>query len=98
MASAEALPQVRFRIDCHLGPEPRLPLEGYMTKTTKSRRKQPVRRSGPLTAIRPNVAGIDVGSREHWVCGPAREDELNVRPFGTTTGELEALADWLVTT
>lgn len=63
--------------------------------TTKSRRKRPVTRSAPLTAIRPNVAGIDVGSREHWVCGPAREDELNVRPFGTTTAELEALADWL---
>jgi transposase len=67
-----------------------------MTMATKSRRKQPVRRSGPLTAIRPYVAGIDVGSREHWVCGPARENDLNVRPFGTTTAELEALADWLV--
>jgi transposase len=67
-----------------------------MTKTTKSRRKQAVRGSSPLTAIRPNVAGIDIGSREHWVCGPAREHELNVRPFGTTTGELEALADWLL--
>jgi transposase len=64
--------------------------------TTKSRRKRPVTRSAPLTAIRPNVAGIDVGSKEHWICGPRREDELNVRAFGTTTTQLEALADWLV--
>lgn len=63
--------------------------------TTKSRRKRPVCRNMPLTEIRANVAGIDVGSREHWVCGPAREGDLNVRAFGTTTSELEALADWL---
>jgi transposase len=56
------------------------------------------RRSVPaaLQAIRPMVAGIDVGSREHWVCGPAREDgEPNVRVFGTTTAQLEELVKWL---
>jgi transposase len=49
-----------------------------------------------LQAIRPMVAGIDVGSREHWVCGPAVEGEANVRVFGTTTAQLEALVSWLV--
>ena len=50
-----------------------------------------------LQAIRPMVAGIDVGSREHWVCGPAKADgEPNVRVFGTTTAQLEELVDWLV--
>src|SRR5512140_3995379 len=49
-----------------------------------------------LQAIRPMVAGIDVGSREHWVCGPARADgEPNVHVFGTTTAQLEELVDWL---
>ena len=49
-----------------------------------------------LHAIRPLVAGIDVGSREHWVCGPARPDgEPNVRVFGTTTAQLKELVDWL---
>jgi transposase len=43
------------------------------------------------------VAGIDVGSREHWVCGPAQADgKPNVRVFGTTTAQLKALVDWLV--
>jgi len=50
-----------------------------------------------LPVIQPKVAGIDVGSREHWVCGPARGDgEPNARVFGTTTDQLNALADWLV--
>lgn len=49
-----------------------------------------------LPAIRPMVAGLDVGSSQHWVCGPAREDgQPNVRVFGTTTDQLQALADWL---
>jgi transposase len=45
--------------------------------------------------INPNAAGIDIGSREHWVCVPAGRTEKNVRPFGTFTSDLEALADWL---
>jgi len=49
-----------------------------------------------LPAIRPRVAGLDVGSSEHWVCGPARDDgNPNVRVFGTTTDQLNELADWL---
>lgn len=50
-----------------------------------------------LPVIRPRVAGIDIGSAQHWVCGPARADgEPNVRVFGTTTDQLNTLADWLV--
>jgi transposase len=44
--------------------------------------------------INPNAAGIDIGSREHWACVPAGRTEKNVRPFGTFTADLEALADW----
>lgn len=50
-----------------------------------------------LPAIRPLVAGIDVGSSQRWVCGPARADgEPNVRVFSTTTAHLNELASWLV--
>ena len=50
-----------------------------------------------LVVLRPKVAGIDVGSTEHWVAGPTDEDgRSHVRPFGSTTPELEKLADWLV--
>jgi len=42
------------------------------------------------------VAGIDLGSAEHWVCCPNRETEApTVRRFATTTPDLECLADWL---
>lgn len=44
----------------------------------------------------PPVAGIDLGSREHWVCvpSPARSGP-STQAFGTTTPDLERLADWL---
>lgn len=49
-----------------------------------------------LRVIRKNVAGIDLGSREHWVCCPPEEEQKpNVRTFGTTTPQLQKLADWL---
>jgi len=50
-----------------------------------------------LPAVRSKVAGVDVGSTQHWVCGPATADGTpNVRVFGTTTDQLNALAHWLV--
>jgi len=49
-----------------------------------------------LKAIRPDAAGIDLGSREHWVAGPpGKEDQPNIQSFGTTTPELYRLSDWL---
>ena len=54
-------------------------------------------RAQPLPVIRSHVAGIDLGSREHWVCGPAHPDgDPNVRVFGTTTPKLNELTDWLL--
>ena len=45
--------------------------------------------------VNPNAAGIDLGSKEHWVAvGPDRAAEP-VRRFGTFTENLEALAEWL---
>lgn len=62
--------------------------------TTKKGRSGKARRG--LRVIREKVAGIDLGSREHWVCCPSPgKQEPQVRTFGTTTPELEKLADWL---
>jgi hypothetical protein len=50
-----------------------------------------------LPAIQPKVAGIDVGSSQHWVCGPAKDDgKPNVKVFATTTDQLNQLVDWLI--
>jgi transposase len=53
------------------------------------------RAEGNLSVTRPNVAGIDLGSVEHYVACPPRDGQANVKSFGTTTPELAALADWL---
>jgi transposase len=51
---------------------------------------------GGLKRLRTNVAGIDLGAREHWVCGPQREaGRANVQQFRTTTPELKRLVAWL---
>jgi len=63
-------------------------------KSDKSKKSQRPIRS--LETIQPNAAGIDLGSREHWVAGPPQEDKApNVERFGTTTPDLLRLADWL---
>jgi len=42
------------------------------------------------------VAGIDVGSEQHWVCGPAREGPgREVAVFAATTPGVEQLTAWL---
>lgn len=52
-------------------------------------------RSSKLNVINPTCAGIDLGSREHWVCVPPEANESNIRSFGCTTPDLLVLADWL---
>ena len=50
-----------------------------------------------ITALDRRVAGIDVGSKAHWVCAPAREGEgREVQAFGATTPELEKMVEWLL--
>lgn len=68
-----------------------------MSKNEESKKKKESSHAGPLPAIRSKVAGIDIGSKEHWACGPARSDgERNIRAFGTTTDQLNELVNWLV--
>lgn len=66
------------------------------SKTPKSKKKkQKISIESDWELINPHAAGIDIGSREHWVCVPASATANNVRSFGTFTVDLEALADWL---
>ena len=53
--------------------------------------------SGELRVIRPDVAGADLGAREHYVCAPSVGGAgQEVASFGSTTAELYRLADWLM--
>jgi len=49
-----------------------------------------------LQNINQYAAGIDIGSRSHFVAVPEGTDEQPVREFCTFTGDLERLADWLI--
>ena len=65
------------------------------SKTRKSQKqKKKIVIDPAWELINPDAAGIDIGSREHWACVPARSAEKNVRSFGTFTADLEALAAW----
>lgn len=48
-----------------------------------------------LKQINVDAAGIDIGSRQHFVAIPPGRDTAVVRSFGTFTADLHALADWL---
>lgn len=68
-----------------------------MNKKASNRKKQSKKIvMGPgWEPVNLHAAGVDIGSREHWVCVPPEAAERNVRPFGTFTADLEALAKWL---
>lgn len=48
-----------------------------------------------LTIVHPHCAGIDIGSREHWVAVDPQVCEQPVRCFTTFTDDLLTLAAWL---
>jgi hypothetical protein len=48
-----------------------------------------------LERINPDVAGIDLGSTQHFVAVPTDRDAQPVQSFGTFTHDLHRLADWL---
>ena len=65
-------------------------------KSQNFKRKHRKRQPRSLKTVQPNAAGIDLGSREHWVAGPPLPNATpNVKSFGTTTPQLLRLADWL---
>jgi len=49
----------------------------------------------PRQIVHPRCAGIDIGSREHWVAVDPDRDDKPVRCFSTLSDDLYALADWL---
>jgi transposase len=62
------------------------------------RKKQPEHGDGVegFPVLRVDVAGIDIGSEEHWVCAPARTGMgRDVAAFAATTPGVEQLAAWL---
>ena len=54
-----------------------------------------VRRATDLQIQNPDAAGIDLGSREHFVAVPEDRDTQPVKSVGCYTEDLHGLARWL---
>lgn len=48
-----------------------------------------------FTIVNPNAAGIDIGSKAHYVAVPDDRANRAIESFGCTTSELERMATWL---
>ena len=49
-----------------------------------------------LQRVNAHAAGIDIGSSSHWVAVDPSVGDETVREFGSYTGDLQALGDWLL--
>jgi transposase len=68
-----------------------------MGQSVQARKKKRRGKRAGIETMRPMVAGIDIGSTEHWVCGPECADgERKVRVFRATTPQLKEMAAWLL--
>ncbi|MFL5346530.1 MAG: IS110 family transposase [Hyalangium sp.] len=63
-----------------------------MEKVRKQKGKSQRR---PLPSLNGDAAGIDIGATFHVVAVPPGRAEESVRSFGSFTGDLHALGDWL---
>jgi len=45
--------------------------------------------------LNPDAAGVDIGSKEHWVAVPEDRAQESVRKFSSFTEDLHAIASWL---
>src|SRR5947208_8670776 len=61
----------------------------------RKKRKSKIQLNGQWEKVNHDAAGIDIGARDHYVCVPADRDPEPVCRFGTTTPELEQMAQWL---
>src|SRR5262245_58859392 len=64
-----------------------------MVQQDRKSRKKGAAASMPV--LHRDAAGIDVGSRSHWVAVPADRADKSVQEFGSFTSDLYRLADWL---
>jgi hypothetical protein len=65
-------------------------------KKQKRRATAKVDQGSKLSVIQPDVAGIDIGSREMFVCGPPdAQGRREIRVFATTTAQIQECVRWL---
>jgi transposase len=68
-------------------------VQGNRDRETRGSSRRPLE---GLPVIRQDVAGIDLGSEQHWVCAPTGDrTDREIAVFGATTPELIRMANWL---
>lgn len=65
------------------------------SRKNKQSKRHSFKQLETLPLLYPNLAGIDIGSRVHYVSVPSDRAERSVRTFGCTTPDLYDLALWL---
>jgi transposase len=70
--------------------------ESKMKSKISSTKNRTKRVQQHLDQVNLYAAGIDIGSREHYVAVPSSLDDDCVKKFSCFTSDLEAMADWLV--
>jgi hypothetical protein len=66
-----------------------------MKHTTKKKKSQEGQNSNSLPVLFPDTAGIDIGSKSHFVAVPSSCDSNSVREFSTFTADLHKMINWL---
>jgi transposase len=66
-----------------------------MKSTLNKKKTQERQSSSSLPVLFPNTAGIDIGSKSHFVAVPSDCDDNPVREFSTFTADLHKMVNWL---
>jgi transposase len=66
-------------------------------KNTSNKQKSQERQSSSvsLPVLFPDTAGIDIGSKSHFVAVPSERDNNPIREFATFTADLHKMVNWL---
>ncbi len=74
---------------------PKSPVSLPKSKALSKKIKKLIKNEASLEQINFDAAGIDIGSRSHFVAVSASRDPQPVREFLTFTGDLQRMSDWL---
>lgn len=66
-----------------------------MKNTSNKQKSQQGSSSSSLPVLFPDTAGIDIGSKSHFVAVPSERDDNPVREFSTFTADLYKMVKWL---
>jgi transposase len=72
------------------------PMSKLSQRTGRKSSPGEVRPFEGMRQVNPHAAGVDIGAHEIMACVPDGDAQQIVRAFGTSTADLQTLADWLI--